>query len=75
MIKKDGHDVTVNDGSAGNTAQRVREHGGKSVRTSGEARRNSDWVSCCPEIGGDMRSIDSGDKGRPLKEALSLVAC
>ena len=64
-----GHDLTVNDRSAGNTAQRVREHGGMSVRTPGEARRNSDLVSCCPKIDGDKRSIDSGDKGRTLKAA------
>ena len=74
VIKNGGHDVTVYDRSAGNTAQRVTEHGGRSVRTPGEAKRNFDLFSCCPEIDADVRSTDSGDKGSTLKGAILLSA-
>lgn len=75
MSNKGRHDVTVNDGSAGKTAQWVREHGGKSVPALGAVGRNADFVFCRPDLDGDVRSIDSSDKGRSLKGAFSLAAC
>jgi 3-hydroxyisobutyrate dehydrogenase-like beta-hydroxyacid dehydrogenase len=74
LRKKGGHDVTVYNRTPARASQWVKEHGGASAPAPREAARDTDFVFCCPEIDGDMRSIDSRDKGGSLNGAPSIVA-
>ncbi|MBI3041980.1 MAG: NAD(P)-dependent oxidoreductase [Betaproteobacteria bacterium] len=61
--KKGGHEVTVFNRTAAKAASWVREHGGASAPTPGEAARDADLVFCCVGNDDDVRSVVYGESG------------
>ena len=63
LLKKGGHDVTVYNRSAAKAQQWVKEYGGKSAATPGEAAQGCDFVMMCVGNDDDVRSVAYGDSG------------
>jgi len=63
LLKKGGHDVTVYNRSPAKAAQWVKEYGGKSAATPGEAARGAEFVLMCVGNDDDVRSVAFGAPG------------